>query len=829
MADVYGRIGNEEVELNNAATEATLRLLLEGIKGSSKSAADAISKFAKQSGVDPATIAAASTAFKSVSGAAGPTAGVFKGLGTAGADTTIQMKSLNQSIGPLIQQLVDGTAKASDVFGAFSNLPGVLGIVATGFKKVAEYQEANMKSYQQITAAGANFGGSLTDLRQAALNSYLTLDQLNGLLKNNGDAFSRMGGTVNDGAKAFTSFSKNLIDGDVGSRLLALGFTTEQLNNGMASYIAATGGRNRQQMQDTDALTKGAKAYFEQLDALATITGISREEQEKSMKERAANEAWQSHLQGLSIEERAKAEAAAAEARARGGKGAEQALMSAAMGLPPMTKAAQEYTAVARNGNAATMNLVKDIKDSSKSVKDVQSDGAAITAGLAKDGRENAGLLKALSMQGGELQDISNKMLAADTKSRQQGLKNEADGRAQLEQVQAEQRKRQAESQASEMAKAEKAMKQIGQVINDILAPAIGVMTSWLSKLVQGVAVVFKGFNDLSTTMKVGIALTTAYFLWKNKEMVLDKIKSTAQAGKDTLGKVKGMVPGHSKSNPLYVTIVDGGGIDDLLDKKGKKGKKSKRTKGKLGGVANAAKGGGALKGALSAGKVALKGAGVIGGLASALMLAGDLNDIKEKEKAGSISKEEASKERGGAVGEAGGGLAGGLAGAAAGAALGSVVPILGTAIGGLIGGAIGAWGGGSLGKGLGESVMGGPAKKMADGGIVTKPTMGLVGEGKEPEAVMPLSKLKDMLGTLPPMTAAASGFSGIPGMSDMFKALSSKAGSSNNKATETLSKEIETLNKNTIEMLKQLKEIADHTKQGVSATKSLNGNLFSF
>ena len=45
----------------------------------------------------------------------------------------------------------------------------------------------------------------------------------------------------------------------------------------------------------------------------------------------------------------------------------------------------------------------------------------------------------------------------------------------------------------------------------------------------------------------------------------------------------------------------------------------------------------------------------------------------------------------------------------------------------------------------------------------------------------------------------------------------------------ESLVKEIETLNKNTIEMLKQLKEIADHTRQGVSATKSLGGDLFKF
>ena len=800
MADVTGTIGSEHVELNNAATEATLRLILAGIQGSSKASADAISKFAKQSGLDPAAVAAASSGLKNVSTAATPTAGIFKTIATAGTDAATQIRKLDASISPLIGQLLDGTAKASSAFKAFEQLPGIIGIVATGFRRVAEYQEDNMKAYQQISAAGASFGGSLTDLRQSALNTYMTLDQFSSLIKNNSEAFSNMGGTVNDGAKAFVQLSKAMISGDAGSKLLALGFTTEQLNNGMANYIAATGGRNKKQMEDTDGLTKGAKAYFEQLDALATITGVQREEQEKAMKEAAANAAYQNHLSTLSVEERAKTEAARAEALARGGKGAEQALMSAAMGLPPMTKAAQQYTALAPTANAATMKLVGSIKDTTKSVKDIQTEGASITAGLAKDGRDNAEVYKAMGMANMEGSETTNKALAAATKAKNQDIKNESDARAQLAQVQEEQRKRQTDSQANAMGKAEKAMKEIGQVINDILAPAIGVMTSWLSKLVQGVAVVFKAFGDLGIGGKLLVAGIAALVLWKTKELVLEQARALTGKGNDALSKVKGMVPGSTPANPLFVTIVGGGGgsgLEDLLDKDKKnkkpvpKNRAERLAKVAEGRAAQAAKGsGGALKGMMGAGGGVLKGAGVAGGIASALMLAGDLSDIEAQKKAGAISEKEATTAKGGAYGEAGGGLAGGLAGAAAGAALGSVVPILGTAIGGLIGGAIGAWGGGSLGKSAGESLAGGsektPPKKMADGGIVTSPTNIIAGDAG-PEGIIPM------------------------------------------KHFETLQTEMQTLNKQTEEVLKYLKEIADHSSQGVSATKSLMGDLFKF
>lgn len=609
MADVTGTIGNEHVELNNAATEATLKLLLAAITGGNAKSAENIKSIATKAGMDPATVAKANEGLKNSAVAGEKSAGAFNKVAEGGASAAQGLDRLSTSLSPLIDKLLAGTAQASDAFGALEKLPGVLGTVMGLFGKVASYQQENMKTYQQITASGANLGGSLTDLRQAALNSYMSLDQFSNLIKNNSDAFSRMGGTVNDGVKAFTVFSNSLLKSETGSQLLALGITTEGFNNGMASYIAATGGRNRAEMQDREKLTAGAKAYFEQLDALATITGVSREEQEKSMKERAANEAWQAHLGTLSVEERAKAEAAAAEARNRGGKGAEQALMSAAMGFPPMTKAAQEYTAVARNSNAATMNLVKDIKDSSKTVKDIQNNGAAITSGLAKDGRENTQVMKALAMQGGDLSEISTKSLAAMNKAKNQEIKSDADARAQLEQVQAEQRKRMADSQAKQMAETDKAFKETGQAINDLLGPAIKWATEMITTMSKGLAFIITGFNELHIGLKLLIAAAAALALWKGKELIAEKLAAAKDKATSAISKAKGMVPGSTPLNPLFVTIVKGpggagsGGTPDLPDKSKPDTTKPSTGGGKaskLGKLANAAKGGvGGLAGGL--------------------------------------------------------------------------------------------------------------------------------------------------------------------------------------------------------------------------------------
>ena len=713
MADVTGTIGSEYVELNNAATEATLKLLLAAVTGGNAKAN--INSIGTKAGIDPATVAKVNDGLKNSAVAGEKSAGAFNKVAAGGASAAQGLDRLSTSLSPLIDKLLAGTAQASDAFGALEKLPGVLGTVMGLFGKVASYQQENMKTYQQITASGANLGGSLTDLRQAALNSYMSLDQFSNLIKNNSDAFSRMGGTVNDGVKAFTVFSNSLLKSETGSQLLALGITTEGFNNGMASYIAATGGRNRAEMADRDKLAAGAKNYFEQLDALATITGVSREEQEKSMKERAANEAWQAHLGTLSVEERAKAEAAAAEARNRGGKGAEQALMSAAMGFPPMTKAAQEYTAVARNSNAATMNLVKDIKDSSKTVKDIQNNGAAITSGLAKDGRENTQVMKALAMQGGDLSEISTKSLAAMNKAKNQEIKSDADARAQLEQVQAEQRKRMADSQAKQMAETDKAFKETGQAINDLLGPAIKWATEMIATMSKGLAFIITGFNELHIGLKLLIAAAAALALWKGKELIAEKLAAAKDKATSAISKAKGMVPGSTPMNPLFVTIVKGpggagsGGTPDLPDKSKPDTTKPSTGGGKaskLGKLANAAKGG-------------------VGGLAGGLVL----DYAADKARESGNEKTAAGLDIGSSA----------LSGAGMGAMMGSIVPgvgtVIGGAVGGLVGGAYGAyqnWGG-LTGK-----------KPMADGGIVDRPTNALVGEAG-PEIVSPIKYFENL------------------------------------------------------------------------------------
>ena len=217
---VTGTIGNEAVSLNNAASEATLLKLLQAVQASAgATAASNTAALAKQAGVDAKT-----------------------------ADQTTQLLTkLGFSTGPvtsgfvnLFNQVKTGAPSISGAMAGFTELGGKAGTLALVLSMAAEYQEKNLEVYRAISKSGANFGGSLTDLRLAAANAYVTLDQFGSIIAKNSQTLATLGGSVNGGAIAFAKLSNNLISSQLGSNLMALGYTAEDVNNGMLDYIAIT-------------------------------------------------------------------------------------------------------------------------------------------------------------------------------------------------------------------------------------------------------------------------------------------------------------------------------------------------------------------------------------------------------------------------------------------------------------------------------------------------------------------------------------------------------------------------------------------------------------
>jgi molecular chaperone GrpE (heat shock protein) len=498
MADVTGRIGDQDVALDNAATEATLKDILAAMKGQA-SALSKLSGTAGQAGVNPQAIAAANKGIQQMGAAstAGSVAGkllnmtmggLSKGamlLGGVLGDIVAGGVQTGKNLMDLAGKMLDGKGSVSDVFGAFKDLPFGIGAVAGLFQKLVEMQEAELEAYRQITKAGVNLGGELADIRLTALEMGTSLEGFGKLVGENSKLFAQMGGTVNDGAKNFVNLSKDIRNSDVGKNLRALGYSIDDINGSTANYLKMTGGRTAEEMKNTKALAASAGAYMTQLDMLASITGQSREQQEKALQEATANAAYESYLQTLDEEGRKKATAAMQNALAVGGKGAADALKSQLMGLPPMTEAAQSFTALLPNAAKGVADMGNAVKDTSKGLTDVNKSYSQAMIGSAQDAK-NLGKeqMAAMSMTGGanaeaamQAQKNANLLNSKQVKS--------AEDFDKLQQEIATSQKAREQSTAAQAAETEQAFKNLSAEFMATLMPVIKELTPVIQDLAQ--------------------------------------------------------------------------------------------------------------------------------------------------------------------------------------------------------------------------------------------------------------------------------------------------------------------------------------------------------
>jgi hypothetical protein len=533
--NVTGSIGGSNVFFENAATEATLQMLLQATLATTKEQKKAIGDLVQKAGMDPVKVEQANQGLSNVGKAAAIAGGVLGGLNTAANQLTTGFAKTADTL----TKFTDNQGKASDLFGEISKMGGVIGLFATGLGMAAKFQEQQLATYQNLTQNGISFGGSLTQMRLAASGMYLSMDQFAKLMKENSQTFAKMGSTADEGAQAFTKVSQELMKGPMGRNLQALGYTAEQVNSGLATYMDSIGALGANGEKDQKKLAASAAEYMTQLDALSEITGKSKDEQLAASKERAANAAWEAKLMTMSPEERKKAEMAAAEALARGGKGAEQALMSAVLGFPPMTKAAQQYTAIAGNMNSVTMKQAKAVTDSTKTMDDMKKIGTEYNAAAVQDKKNLGQAGQALIMQGGALSGTVAGIVGTANRVEKQGAETQAKSEAQMKQVSESQKKRM-ESEAATAVDTQRAVQQMGQAILNALMPAFAALQPYILKIAQGFADVVKWLVDTPGALK-GVAIAAGALA---VAFTAVKVAQGVSAVRSAFGGAGGGVPG---------------------------------------------------------------------------------------------------------------------------------------------------------------------------------------------------------------------------------------------------------------------------------------------
>lgn len=835
MATVTGKIGNEDVSLENAATESTLKQLL----AQAKTSADAIKKLAQALGVDASTGTDAANenteaveenteAVEDLAAAQKEAAEVAEEL----AEKSARYNAVVSGLDAAMRKLMSGTANVSDMFGELGALPGYIGLVFRGFERLAKVQEENFNAYRDLTTAGVNFGGSLTLIRESAASSYLTLQQFTEIVRRNSTILAKMGGDANTGAEAFAKLNKAMYDGDTGRKLMTLGYTSEEISNSMLSYVEATGGRTNKELANTNALVTASAQYMTNLNGLSTLTGESRDQLEQQMKEQAANAAWQAKLATMSEEEKAKAISGLQNALAVGGKGAADLFQSRVMGIPPITEEAKIMRAAMGSTSDAIERSADNVTDSTKTMADQTNELANAVAGNKTDMAKYSETQRAAaSMMGGAFANL----MAAGVKTEQTlGKKNEAE----INEIMKKQER--AKTEAEALAEAEIGMKSLGAALWSAFGPIIRVLTPVLQLfgiLAGALGSIIEKGGLVSTAF---IALFSAFMVLKNTYLMIAAKDAAAYAASLLSGKFGGGLSrmfgggsGGAGPTPSGGGGGPGGGgggggiVGGIADGIAKIGPMLKSLgegagglfKGLLEGIAKGLEAFGnpiILKGAaIFSGAMVILAAGIGG---AAWILGKALPTLSEGLKGfseidgGNLIK----------VGAGIGALGLGLVAFAAGSALSSASGLMSTVLGGLnklLGGES------TMEKIQGYAKLGPSLKQAGDGIRVFNTELFKL-------LALDISKIDAIANSMTKLKAAAPDNSigaNVKTLVTNFVATisaasqSKAAGSADNSTTA----ELRRLNSSSMEMLKVMRDVSDHMKHNVAATKGLNRNLF--
>lgn len=484
--------------INTAVMEQLLADMLKAQTIQGRAQMQAFAKLATASGLDPKVIANAQQKLKALGDSAEQTAKSTSKMQKAGSMVGSVLADLVGGLMSTAGNLVNfgaaamaGTAKVSDFFAAFKDLPLVGGLASllSGFVKL---QEEALDTFSSLASSGIDLGSSLTGLRTRALSLNLGLKEYEKILKENSETLVLMGSSASGGARNFNAIAKAMRDGGLHRQLLNLGFTAEEANSAVFQFAKSTGGLSKQQQGDYAGVAKSAFQYATAMDLLARLTGESREALQKKMDEEAQEANWQAWLSTQSEETRKKLDLQLKEATATLGKGGADIVKASAQGIAVQSEQGMAIMSLmSRSGNAIEEG-VRRAKDNTVSSSQFISETSRRLGNLqiqsAREYRENIDLFNALAQGQDSLAQTfgpaARNMQILNNALGENNLSLDANAeRIRREIAAAEEKRRREDTEAAALRAQQEQIKALGAELWKAFSPLFPVITNFLREI----------------------------------------------------------------------------------------------------------------------------------------------------------------------------------------------------------------------------------------------------------------------------------------------------------------------------------------------------------
>ena len=213
-----------------------------------------------------------------------------------------EAKGAGNAVVGLAGNLLSGSMKLSDYSKALDTNTKILGRLGKVVHALTMFAEESLSEYQSLTGIGASFGKQMTEIKIAAAELGLTVEDMTKMFKDNAEGLSAFGGSTDQAISAFRQFSSGVLSSDAGTNLRRLGFTVEQINENLLTYAEIAEQDNQLERSVGRDRNASALEFAKELDALSKLTGKQRDELADQMKEARRQGDVQAFLTGQSAE-----------------------------------------------------------------------------------------------------------------------------------------------------------------------------------------------------------------------------------------------------------------------------------------------------------------------------------------------------------------------------------------------------------------------------------------------------------------------------------------------------------------------------------------------
>ena len=199
------------------------------------------------------------------------------GGGGAGASNTVPPKGL--------KDIDDAAVKAAGSLNPFSNKLNNTGEkLSEGFTAIKGAIDDGMGTWRDLSKTGVSFNNDIIGMTTAAAGTRLPLADFAAVVKDNAAGFAGLGIGVGRGAEAFAKLSKGFFESGATDNLKQLGYSSKDLNDMLALQTISVRGIVKNDEERNRVAFEGANKLATEMDAMAKLTGKSREVQMEAMK-----------------------------------------------------------------------------------------------------------------------------------------------------------------------------------------------------------------------------------------------------------------------------------------------------------------------------------------------------------------------------------------------------------------------------------------------------------------------------------------------------------------------------------------------------------------